>query len=322
MRELFGNSNAVPMVDLPCFLGHFVNNLPLGHSYTLDYLINHHTLFPFYAPFLPRDRLCRLREQMVSSRASSIHKIVGNLGNATSTMSSPSWLRYCPACVEEDRARYGECYWHRLHQIQGVEVCPTHKTFLENSAVRTRDYKTLEPRQFVSAEHVIRPCAPQVVTPSSVNNVLMKIALAASHLLERLHLPADDHFLHRQYHALLAQRGLMTLNGLVRTGDLLHAFADFCPPEILTLLHCEIKQTRQMRNWLSTLMRTSGSARHPLHHILVIRFLGSTIETFLNEEIPVVPPQDRTPGEVKTRVYTTTKKGVYHDTTTTIYSRV
>lgn len=86
MRELFGNSNAVPIVDLPCFLGHFVNNLPLGHSYTLDYLINHHTLFPFYAPFLPRDRLCRLREQMVSSRASAINKIVGNLGNATSTM--------------------------------------------------------------------------------------------------------------------------------------------------------------------------------------------------------------------------------------------
>jgi hypothetical protein len=51
MRELFGNINAVTIVDLPCFLGHFVNNLPLGHAYTIDDLINHHTLFPLYAPF-------------------------------------------------------------------------------------------------------------------------------------------------------------------------------------------------------------------------------------------------------------------------------
>jgi hypothetical protein len=40
------------------------------------------------------------------------------------------------------------------------------------------------------------------------------------------------------------------------------------------------------------------------------------------QENYVVPPQDRTPGEVKTSVYTTTKKGVHDDTTTTIYSRV
>lgn len=290
MRELFGNINAVTIVDLPCFLGHFVNNLPLGHAYTIDDLINHHTLFPLYAPFLPRDRLCRLREQMVSNRASSIHKLIGNLGYASSTMSSPGWLRFCPVCVEQDRAKYGECYWHRLHQIRGVEICPKHRIFLESSEVRTRDSITLEPRQFISAEHAIRLCEPQEVTSSSVNTVLMNIASLVSYLLEHEHLPEDDHFLQRQYHALLAQRGLMTLNGLVRTGDLLHAFADFYPPEILTLLHCEIKQTREMRNWLSTMLRTSGSVRHPLNHILLIYFLGSTIDTFLTKEIPYPQP--------------------------------
>jgi Tn7-like transposition protein D/TniQ len=290
MGELFGNFNAVPMVDLPCFLGYFVNNLPFEHTYTLDYLINNHTLFPFYAPFLPRDRRSRLREQMISNRAVSIHRLIGNLGNATSTMSSPGWLRFCPTCVEKDRARYGECYWHRLHQIRGVEVCPKHKTFLENSTVATRNYMTLEPRQFVSAERSIRPCIPQMVASSSVSNVFMIIANAASYLLEHVHLPADDYFLHRQYDALLAQCGLMTLNGLVRTGDLLQAFADFYSPEILALLHCEIKQTRQLHNWLSTLLRTSGRVRHPLNHILVINFLGSTIDAFLTQEIPYPQP--------------------------------
>ena len=51
MGELFGNINVVPTVDLPCFLGYFVNNLPLEHSYSGDYLINNHTLFHFMRLF-------------------------------------------------------------------------------------------------------------------------------------------------------------------------------------------------------------------------------------------------------------------------------
>src|SRR5258708_3641600 len=132
LREFFGTTSAVPIVDLPCHLGYFFKNLPRWHSYTLDALINQHTLYPLYAPFLPKDRLRRLREQMISGNAHSIHQLVGKTGNTTNSTSSPPWLRYCPRCVEEDRARYRECYWHRLHQVLGVEVCPQHSTFLED----------------------------------------------------------------------------------------------------------------------------------------------------------------------------------------------
>lgn len=35
-----------------------------------------------------------------------------------------------------DREQYGETYWHRIHQLQGVNICPIHKCYLINSAVR------------------------------------------------------------------------------------------------------------------------------------------------------------------------------------------
>lgn len=35
-------------------------------------------------------------------------------------------LRYCPLCYQEDVQMYGESYWHRLHQIQAVTICPKH----------------------------------------------------------------------------------------------------------------------------------------------------------------------------------------------------
>lgn len=290
-RELFGTKKAVPVVDLPCHLGFFFKNLPLGHSYTLDALIDQHTLYLLYAPFLPEDRLRRLREQMISGNGRFIHVLVGKLGNTTNSASSPLWLRYCPTCVEEDRARYGECYWHRLHQILGVEICPKHDTLLEDSAVRTRASNRISRSQFVSAERAIGVSAARKVISSPVNDVLKEVAQAISALLERPHLPADDNYILRQYQALLAQRGFMTLNGLIRIGAFLNAFADYYPTELLSLLQCEIKLTRQtVGTWLTGLIHRSGSVRHPLQHVLLIHFLGSTIESFLSQEIPYPRP--------------------------------
>lgn len=45
------------------------------------------------------------------------------------------YLRYCPACANEDRVQYGETYWHREHQIIHLEVCPKHRCFLKKSNI-------------------------------------------------------------------------------------------------------------------------------------------------------------------------------------------
>lgn len=35
-------------------------------------------------------------------------------------------LKYCPLCVKEDKNKYGVSYWHRIHQIPIIDVCPLH----------------------------------------------------------------------------------------------------------------------------------------------------------------------------------------------------
>lgn len=44
-------------------------------------------------------------------------------------------LRYCPQCFDEDIATYGEPYWHRLHQIPGIAVCPRHGCWLADTEI-------------------------------------------------------------------------------------------------------------------------------------------------------------------------------------------
>lgn len=38
--------------------------------------------------------------------------------------------RFCPRCVADELAKYGEAYWHRMHQLSAVEVCVTHQVEL------------------------------------------------------------------------------------------------------------------------------------------------------------------------------------------------
>lgn len=38
-------------------------------------------------------------------------------------------------CLIEDTQKYGEPYWHRMHQIPGVLVCPTHGFVLLDSSI-------------------------------------------------------------------------------------------------------------------------------------------------------------------------------------------
>ena len=92
-------------------------------------VVREHTMFPAYTRFLPKKR-----------RNDALHSLLicdGNYYNliVNQNVKHKRYLRYCPACAQEDRNRLGETYWHREHQIVHVDICPKHKCYLENSAV-------------------------------------------------------------------------------------------------------------------------------------------------------------------------------------------
>ncbi len=172
-EELFGGTVGV-IVDLPCYLKYLVEHLPPGNSYTVDWLVDHHTLFPFYGPFLPQERYDRLREQMISGPGSALHT---RAGISRLSIPSPIVLRYCPICVKRDREQHGEAYWHRLHQVPGVEICPEHMTILENSAVYTRANFSLK-KKFISLESST-PFSPPRTPEGVLCKFLFDIAMEA-----------------------------------------------------------------------------------------------------------------------------------------------
>ncbi len=274
LRELFGERASIAAVDLPSHLNHLVTVLPLGHCYTVDRLIDEHTLLPFYSPFCPLERVNRTREDMRGDEGFP-H---GHLSLSIVVHNQKNWLRFCPLCVEADRKQYGESYWHRLHQLSGVEVCPVHAVFLEDSNIPIRHRgKSCE---FISAEQRIQPTSVQPLELSNPSHeALLKIAHDAVWLLSQRNLVADSEILSKRYLRVLSEQQLASYKGYVYTCKLVDKLNKFYSPDLLKLLHCEInKQSKEP--WPSRLVRPTEKVRHPIQHLLLIQFLGYTAEYF------------------------------------------
>lgn len=90
-------------------------------------IIEKHTMYPYYARFLCEEKRNKAYESLYYQRGNYHNVMPMPIENGT------RYFRYCPLCVKEDRERLGETYWHRNHQLIGVNVCPIHKCYLKES---------------------------------------------------------------------------------------------------------------------------------------------------------------------------------------------
>ncbi|MBD1825693.1 TniQ family protein [Cyanobacteria bacterium FACHB-DQ100] len=199
-------------------------------------------------------------------------------GIMASTVQPPEWLRFCPLCVQEDTQNFGECYWHRLHQLPGVEVCPDHNVRLLDSEVRVQNPQIRH--EFVSAEQRIQlPQSRSFSLLNSHHRILLKIAQDATWLLQQTASPPGLDILLKRYRQLLTEQGLATYSGRVRVSEVLRDFRQFYPNNLLQSLQCGIDSESQ-HSWLFRLVRSPKGSQHPLRHLLLMQFLGHTAESF------------------------------------------
>lgn len=98
---------------------------------TIEQLIMEHTMFPYYARFLPSERRAQAFKGLCDMRGDYHNLMVIPL----SKNKGQRKLRYCPVCVTKDRMIYGETYWHREHQMMGVDCCPVHGCSLKDTTI-------------------------------------------------------------------------------------------------------------------------------------------------------------------------------------------
>lgn len=120
-EDIFLNRAVRPDIEFINELRPEIKNM-LCRDSSMEELIEEHTMFPYYARFLPQER----RNKAFGALCSMAGDYNNLLAVPKQKNGEQRHLRYCPLCAEADRSAYGETYWHRSHQMDGVFVCPVH----------------------------------------------------------------------------------------------------------------------------------------------------------------------------------------------------
>ena len=184
-------------------------------------------------------------------------------------------LQYCAICAEEELKNYGEMYWHLPHQLPGVLVCPKHQISLSKSLAPFRPDNR---HHYVAATRETCPAlAPIITYDSKTMEHLLGIAQEAERLIQQ-DFTFDREALRQTYLVLLQKKGMARGKKHVFQRKLAEQFRAFYDDECLKLLQSEVEMEGE-NSWLKAITRKHRKSFHPIRHLLLIRFLGETLES-------------------------------------------
>jgi len=277
--QLFDLRSLRAVVDLPTHIDSLLRNLPDGHEYSANYFIKNHTLLPYYAPFLQPDRVQTLMKLMRGDGGRSVHLLSGV---SPYNVPRPQYLKYCSFCCKEDEKKYGSSYWHRSHQLPGVNICPEHEFLLTESRIATANRKTLHAYIYLQSD-ILNSHTP-VELPKNNHRHLIEIALDTQWLLSNWVGGRSLDDLHCTVRSLLESGGWLTASGKkIYMKELHSAFVHHYSAELLKKLNC-FPGDNDSDDWLKRLLRKPRVTQHPLHYILLVRFLGKPVSSLFNPE--------------------------------------
>lgn len=163
------------------------------------------TLTPLFAYFLPDQAAAIFNAQYAESGSRVVRACqVPNFRQKEDLV-----LQYCPACVKTDLSRWGMSYWHRVHQLPGMRVCPHHRCYLVK--------QPLLPRQRLLRN--LLPPDDKDVSPAPC--MAWDFSCFMQKQFRQISQPGCEPFRAEQYWEQLRQCGYLTRMGHVRRKSLL-----------------------------------------------------------------------------------------------------
>lgn len=276
--ELFGSRTIIPSLLFPSRLGNLASKVSWS-NYGWEHYLENNTMLPFYAPFMPNDRLKEVKLLMKDGDGKGIYAKVGFIAGG---LCKTRGLMYCPVCVSEDIGKYGEPYFHRTHQFQGIFLCPKHSCLLKEYPTLLNDF---------SRVGFIRLMADNLdlnVKYETTKELKLLISIAqAGDELANIPLLFDIEMIQRRYLALLSHKGFVTPGGSIKQRLLNDEFREYYGGELLKRLESTIDGNT---SWLQTITRKPRRTIHPIRHLLLILFLCKSVNEFFQKEPKIHSP--------------------------------
>jgi hypothetical protein len=275
VQDLFGEG----FTPIGCLwqvnLANLLARLPANSKLTSEFIFNNLSLLPIIKPFQTEEKIKTIKSTMLDNECENT-KVSASFG----FHSKKVHLNFCPTCFKYDRDKYGEAYWHRVHQIKGVFLCPTHGDVLKRFSpkIKNRTYvlrhlNLIEEKDFEDFQFDLSD--DEVV-------MLKKIALELEYIFKKDMNPMPNHYFANKYRNLLYNKGISTLSGFTHKEILKKEFNTFFGMDLLQLLNCEVNQY-----WFDAIRQLDNPRTFsPIHHVIMMIFLCGSAEKFYEYTIP------------------------------------
>ena len=268
---------------MPSGISSLIKNIPPHSKITEEQLIHQHTLYLFNTAFLPVEQAKGIYQAMCSDDGKGIYV---RSGLNASGVPQNEFLRFCKECMQEDKEKYGELYWHRSHQLSGIHCCLKHFTPLYNSNI-----KVVGSNKHRFAIPTLENCSTNravldEVAEKTRSEYIKHCRKMAKLILQLINHDFEHHALNwfdQKYRNKLAELGLAYYTGRVKQKKWREYFQTVYSEEVLQLFHSSL---RGEQDWLSLIVQKNRKSFHPIRHLLVILALEMTIEEVFNNELP------------------------------------
>lgn len=265
VNDLFGSRNVAAVVDFP---GHLLDLEQKTYQLThiaANHWLTKHSLYPAYKHFLQADTNEKVVQSVLTGKAWDVHT---RTGVAASSIKVPKFLRLCKHCYRHELELFGEPYWHRLHQLSGVMVCPIHKEYLFETDALFRPQGKYEFFPAITASLVRK--VPLDVTAKQKQ----KLVQLSQHIDELINLDMDVSISLAQwthYYRQLAKNHTYSDKNRVDHDALANHFEGYWSASVLNILG--IPSSGAL--WLTNLFRKHRKSFHYLYHLMVWQSLGN-----------------------------------------------
>ncbi len=263
LQEMLGTAHCQLYSNFPSY----IPQVALEARLTADWLIDNHTLFPYFASFLSPEVEKRSRKTLLSGQAKELHSRLSIVANR---LPQACEHKFCPECVNRDLKEFGVAYWHTCHQLPYTQVCPEHYLWLVSMPMKRRSLSL--PSQLLQNKVPRTKIPKKVLLFSKLSNELCSqklIALEQSRVLEC-------------YLTALQFKGLCTHAGSIHQKAWLNHITAFWKETLPCKLSDALFNSRAEMNYPRCIVYQPYAQHHPIKHILVIGQLYGSLNKFLS----------------------------------------
>jgi hypothetical protein len=272
-----GNNSLVVIPPLVQFLAN------VGESEVLnrETITLNNSMLPLIAPFTHEERL----KILTSGRSSFIWALAPEykVKNSKIVPLVHHFFMHCPDCMVEDETLHGEYYWHRKHQVYGVNLCYKHGSKLLVSKVETKNYNY----KYITAgdaELIVRESQSEI----PYFQIQQEIASEVSWLLDNgmEYTGQFDQLIHAYFY-LLKRRGFIYKDSGVKRDEAVTEFKASFPQDFFDEIGLSSKIDAWLFNFFKSISVVKINLKSPILHILFCHWNDIRVKDIFDLDVDI-----------------------------------